>query len=361
MSAGLGREGGGTAVMARLIASAAAEFARSRGLLFRVLSLTDALGCPPGVDWRSFGGSKLGLVTAVWRSQIHSSCAGMIFDHPGPARMQALMPTRATVPYLVFLYGIDIWRRQGWGQMRSLRQAELLVTISKFSEKRARETLPWLDQIDVLHPALEENEPDGEIDAGILESCGLGYLLSVGRMSASERYKGHDQLLSSLPRLLAHCPSARLVFAGGGDDRARLESRVGKMGLREHVEFTGFVSESTLRELYRRCAGFVMPSREEGFGLVYLEAMRARRPCIAATGSAAEEIVLHDQTGLLVDRDDPSEVAEACARLLLDPSYADRLGENGYRRWLERFGYERFRAGLVPQLEQLTGLADVRH
>jgi len=275
--------------------------------------------------------------------------------------MQALVPRRLRSPYLAFLYGIDIWRRQNWGQAQSLRQAEILLTISKFSEKRASETLPWLDRLEVVYPALEENGPTGEIDEGILESSGSGYLLLVGRMSASERYKGHDQLLNVLPQVLASCPHARLVFAGSGDDRSRLESRVADMGLREHVYFTGFVSEATLGELYRRCAALVMPSLEEGFGLVYLEAMRAGRPCIAARGSAAEEIVLHHQTGLLVDRDEPSEVARACARLLSEPAFADRLGESGYNRWRESFGYDRFRSGFVSHLEELTGLVDVRH
>ena len=94
-----------------------------------------------------------------------------------------------------------------------------------------------------------------------------------------------------MPPLLAARPGARLVVAGDGDDRPRLEARAAALGLGGAVLFTGFVSEATLAELYRRAAVFVMPSLGEGFGLVYLEAMRAGKPCVAARGSAAEEVV----------------------------------------------------------------------
>ena len=103
----------------------------------------------------------------------------------------------------------------------------------------------------------------------------------------TERYKGHDQLLEAMTTL----PDARLVVAGDGDDRRRLEEKAAALGLGDRTFFTGFLSEATLAELYRRCAAFVMPSRGEGFGLVYLEAMRAGKPVLAARGSAAEEIV----------------------------------------------------------------------
>jgi phosphatidylinositol alpha-1,6-mannosyltransferase len=170
-------------------------------------------------------------------------------------------------------------------------------------------------------------------------------------MVSSERYKGHDQVLEALTRL----PEARLVAAGDGDDRPRLESKAAALGMGDRIFFTGFLSEATLAELYRRCSAFVMPSKGEGFGLVYLEAMRAGKPVLAARDSAAEEIVEDGETGVLVDPEDREGLRAALAQLLGYPGEARRMGEAGRERWRQEFGAERFRERLEPLLERLVG------
>jgi glycosyltransferase involved in cell wall biosynthesis len=87
---------------------------------------------------------------------------------------------------------------------------------------------------------------------------------------------------------------------------------------------------------------------------VLLEGMRAAKPCVAARGGAAEEVVVDGETALLVDPADGEELAAALARLLREPDLARRLGEAGRRRWQREFSLERFRAGLRPHLDRLT-------
>jgi phosphatidylinositol alpha-1,6-mannosyltransferase len=153
----------------------------------------------------------------------------------------------------------------------------------------------------------------------------------------------------------------RLVIAGDGDDRPRLEALAASLGLARQVLFTGFVSEATLAELYARAAVFVMPSRGEGFGLVYLEAMRAALPCVAACASAAAEIIADGETGLLVDPLAPDAIAAALGRLLASPELARAMGEAGRRRLELLFTPRRFREGLWPMLDRLTGEAGHGH
>jgi len=188
---------------------------------------------------------------------------------------------------------------------------------------------------------------------------------TIAAITAAIESHGHTvvplEATANLPRLLAELPTTRLVVAGDGDDRPRLEARAAALGLAPQVCFTGFVSEATLGELYRRAALFVMPSRGEGFGLVYLEAMRAGKPCVAARASAAAEIVADQETGLLVDPEDPADLAAALGRLLADPELARAMGERGRRRGERLFTPERFRQRLWPLLERLTGEPDVRH
>src|SRR5260221_434552 len=116
----------------------------------------------------------------------------------------------------------------------------------------------------------------GEVWA--LDAGAGGSAPMVGRMPRHERYKGHDWLIDVWPFVVPSVPDARLVVVGRGDDRARLEARVAAAGVGGAIRFAGRVSDEELAGLYRACAFFVMPSANEGFGLAYLEAMRAGKP-----------------------------------------------------------------------------------
>ena len=330
----------------RLLARACVELAAEAGSRCEILALGRS-GAPGPALY--FGTDQRGLALAAWRRQLGRNRPALVFDLLGPARVQAWLPGPLRAPYLLPLYGIEVWRPLGWQRRRALALAAVRLAISRYTVERARPFCPDLDGVRVLPLALEERAPEGAVDLDLVSHLGTGFLLIVGRMASGERYKGHDQILEALPRL----PGARLVVAGDGDDRPRLEARAAELGLRGRALFTGFLSEATLAELYRRSATFVMPSLGEGFGLVYLEAMRAGKPCVAARGSAADEVVAHGETGFLVDRGDPAELVAVLSRLLASPDLARRLGEAGRRRWREHFSLDRFQAGLRPLLDEL--------
>lgn len=360
VSAGLGLDGGGRALVGRLLASACASFALAKGLHLRLLSL-DGLppSLPPGIrEARDFGGRQAELALEVFRSQAGPAPPRLaLFDLLGPARIQALVPSAWRAPYLLQLHGIEAWRPLSWARRRALDLADGVLSNSAYTLARARPFCPPLPPARVIHLALEEREAEGGADEALLARAGSGFLLMTGRMAASERYKGHDAVLAALPSLARLRPEARLVIAGDGDDRPRLAARAEAPGLRERVLFTGFTSEATLRELYRRSAALVLPSRGEGFGLVYLEAMRERRAVVAARESAAEEIVADGETGLLIEPDDREALAGALAALVADPDRARALGEAGHRRWLAEFSYPRYEARIHEALAGAAGLA----
>lgn len=358
VASGLELAGGGRAVVGRLLARAGAEYARQQGIGFAVLHLGSEHPPLDGVAIESFRGHRLALARAVWGRQLARPRPALLFDLLGPARLQAWLPPRLRAPYGVMLLGIEVFDGVNGSRARALRNASPRLAISACTAERTRRLLPaGADGVAVVHLALEERPADGRLETELLDRAGEGFLLIVGRMDAGERYKGHDAVLEALPRVLARCPQARLVVAGCGDDRPRLAAKAAELGLEGRVLFTGFVSEATLAELYRRSAAFVMPSRGEGFGLVYLEAMRAGKPCVAARGGAAGEIVQDGETGLLVDPEDRDELDRALVRLLDDPDRRREMGQAGRRRWAESFSGRAFRRRLFPHLDRLTALA----
>jgi phosphatidylinositol alpha-1,6-mannosyltransferase len=175
-------------------------------------------------------------------------------------------------------------------------------------------------------------------------------VLIVGRMMSTERYKGHDQLLEAWPAVVAAVPRARLVCVGEGDDVERLKAKADELGVTTTTIFTGFVADGVRRSLYERAAVFAMPSRREGFGLVYLEAMAARRPCIGANHDAASEVIEDGVTGFLVDQADTRALASRIIQVLGDEDLRRRMGEAGFRRYRDEFTYESFSRRLLGQV-----------
>src|SRR6185436_2909145 len=140
---------------------------------------------------------------------------------------------------------------------------------------------------------------------------------------------------------VAHVPDAQLLIVGSGDDRQRLEQRAAGSSVALSIIFTGFVDDSALHALYERAAVFALPSRGEGFGLVYLEAMAHRLPCVGSTHDAAGEVILDGQTGRLVEQDDLSAMASAISSLLQDEAERRRMGLAGQERLSNVFSFDR--------------------
>jgi phosphatidyl-myo-inositol dimannoside synthase len=175
---------------------------------------------------------------------------------------------------LPVLIGIEAWRPHGRLRQRMLARATRALAISSHTAREFVRANPGLAAlpIDVCHPAVPPLAPPGASPV----SSHPPFALIVGRMSQEERYKGHDLLIDVWPKVRIGVPAARLVVAGGGDDIGRLRQRVHDAGLDTAIEFTGPVSAEELAALYRDAACFVLPSRNEGFGFVLLEAMSRR-------------------------------------------------------------------------------------
>ena len=333
----------GVSAMSRQVARALAPV--------RVLALHDETSTVAdpgqGIGLAGAGGSKLGLTALTARmlrrapSPAHVVCLHLRL---GPLAQLLAWWRRATLATV--LVGIECWRPLRRLERVAFERAGRLLAISQHTVRRFREANPdlaWRD-VTVCHlatPALEE-----PIDHKARAAAG-GFALIVGRMASSERYKGHDLLIDIWPRLLAEIPDARLVVAGAGDDLPRLEARAASLGAA--IRFEGRVTETGLDALYRDCAFFVMPSSEEGFGLVFLEAMRAGRACVGATG-AASELIEDGATGYLVDPADPESVLKSLLRLFQDPALARRMGEAGRVRWERDFTQRAFSARFLATL-----------
>jgi phosphatidylinositol alpha-1,6-mannosyltransferase len=251
----------------------------------------------------------------------------------------------------VFLHGVEAWRRVTVVERFVLARADAIVANSAHTARRFREANPELSALPIRICLLGVGELDAAVSAERCAGDGAAFALIVGRMAAEERYKGHDVLLDVWPRVIDAVPAARLVVAGDGDDRNRLQAKAAALG--DRVRFTGRISSDALAALYRRCAFFAMPSAGEGFGLVFLEAMRAGKACIGGAGSAAE-IISDGVTGLVVDPFSPTDVTAAIVRLFRETDTRERMGQAGAARAAGEFT----EAGFAHRLRTALGWAE---
>ena len=163
-------------------------------------------------------------------------------------------------------------------------------------------------------------------------------LLCLGR-AAHE--KGFDLVLSAFGSIIRRFPEARLVIAGDGPERAALETQATDQGISEAVEFSGWVSPMRVAELINSSTLVVIPSRQDSLPLVALEAALMARPLVVSRVGGLPEVVMHQEGGLIVDKEDIDGFASAVSFLLGHPDVAVEMGEASRRRVQAVFTWDR--------------------
>ena len=265
----------------------------------------------------------------------------------------------AAASYSVVLHGMEAGGNLPYLKRQALSSAAKIIAVSHFTAEVVRQR----HGIPEYRFAFLPNIADLPLTDGRVPLPHAPTLLTVGRMASNERYKGHDVVLQALPQVLRQIPNARYVIVGDGDDRPRLERLAQQLGVASSVVFTGRVADDALTKHYAACDVFVMPSKTvldpkrpkgEGFGIVYLEAMAHGKPVIGPNYGAPTEFLRHGENAILVDPDNPSEVAEAVIYLLTHPGEARRMGEEGRQLVTREFTMD----AMVRRLKDL--LAELR-
>jgi phosphatidylinositol alpha-1,6-mannosyltransferase len=355
---------GGVQRAGRHIAAVMSEYAVGHKLECRLLSLNDS----PELH-RMMVGNREFVFTGSARGKARFSVAAaqaarrratlIVAGHPflAPVAQGAKLFARRAKS-IVWAHGLEVWEPLSALRRRALRNADLIITPTKNTaaqianqqevpEERIR-ILPWaLDpQFETLitskkRPALPANFPAGRV------------ILTVGRWCEDERYKGMDTLITALPRLLTEWPDVQLVAVGEGNDQGWLEQIAEGRGVQRHVHFLTGLSYSEIAACYEACEIFALPSRGEGFGLVYLEAMACGKPVIGGAHGGAPEVVEDGKTGYLVQHGDAGQLATSLETLLADPTLAQEMGASGRERVEREFRFNVFAKTLKKIFREL--------
>jgi glycosyltransferase involved in cell wall biosynthesis len=281
----------------------------------------------------------------------------------GPLAMVARRSFGA--PYILVAHGIDAWGITNVSRKRALREADLTLAVSNYTRDRLIQEVGLdADRVKILpNTFAAERFAIAPKPPQLLRRYGLRpdtpVILTVCRLADTECYKGYDQIIKAMPEITRSVPNARYLLVGKGPDRPRIEKLIAEAGVQGAVILAGFVPDEELAEHYNLCDIFAMPSRAEGFGIVYLEALACGKPVLAGNRDGSRDALGGGELGLLVDPDDTPGIAAEIIRVLRREHWRPEIfnPELLRRRVIELFGFEAFKRAVAD----LLGPFLVRH
>ena len=224
------------------------------------------------------------------------------------------------IPYTVLTYGKEVWEPLPENKRKALQQADRIWTISRYSRDRcceANEIDP--NRVEMLACAIDGTAfTPGAQSPELVDRYQLAnskVLMTVARLWSGDPYKGVDVTIRALPEILRTFPTVKYLVIGRGDDQPRLAQLAAELGVSDRVVFAGFVSTKDLVSHYRLADAYIMPS-QEGFGIVYLEAMACGIPVLSGDADGSADPLQDGELGWRVPHRDPSAVAAACVEML---------------------------------------------
>ncbi|HBC40356.1 MAG TPA: glycosyltransferase [Pseudanabaena sp.] len=260
--------------------------------------------------------------------------------------------------YIVIAHGIEAWNIQNPLLKKSLQNADLILAVSNFTrDQLCQQQVISPEKVGVLHNTFDPHVWEiRDKPTHLLQKYGLSprqkIILTVSRLVTSEKYKGYDQILSALPILRQSIPDIHYMIVGKGSDRDRLLQIIQQNNLQKYVTLAGFIPDEDLCDYYNLCDLFAMPSKREGFGIVYLEALACGKAVLGGNLDGAVDALCQGEIGALINPDNLQEIATIITKIL-SCKYEHPLMYQPQRLRqvvISKFGFEHFQQNLSNYL-----------
>jgi glycosyltransferase involved in cell wall biosynthesis len=226
------------------------------------------------------------------------------------------------IPYWTVAHGFEVWDLKQHHIQQGLKDADRILSVSHYTRQRLITEqalcpnkivrLPNTFDLDRFTPAPKP--------AYLLEKYRLHkdqpICLTVNRLADGEAFHAYDQILQALPAIIQAIPNFHYMIVGKGKDRGRLEQLIQTLGLNDCVTLAGFVPDEILPDYYNLCDIFAMPSKLEGFGIVFLEAMACGKPVLGSNQDGSLDALDYGRLGALVDPDNLGEIAQSIIQII---------------------------------------------
>ena len=307
------------------------------------------------------------LVWQTWRIIKKEQIELIMVHHVLPVGYAASIASKVTkVPFLLFSHGTDLLAasKSPWKKKRIAgvsAKASKIIFNSESLRNRYIQLFPQFESSTlVMYPCPEKTfltPPETAVIEELKNTYALHGKQVMLTVSRFDEGKGFPHLLRMMPKILEQVPHLVWMLIGDGPKKEYMLGQIQKNNLQNIVRYVGEVPHEDLKKFYYLADLFVLlthpdEGREEGLGLVFLEAAAAGLPVVAGKSGGVEEAVIHTETGLVVDlyHGDPS-VIENIVAMLKNHEYAEELGQHAQDRIKTEFVWEHQVKLLAPWLD----------
>lgn len=266
----------------------------------------------------------------------------------------------AGIPYWTVAHGVEAWDIQRPALQTALHHADRILAVSSYTRDRLiQEQNLDPSKISLLPNTFDHNRfKIAGKPTFLLERYRLKpeqpIILTVNRLCLSESYKGYDKVLDALPQIRQVIPNVHYIIVGKGDARPHIEQLIQERQLQDCVTLAGFIPDTELCDYYNLCDVFAMPSKLEGFGIVYLEALACGKPCLGGNQDGAIDALCHGELGALVNPNDVGEIAKTIIQILqsIYPNPILYQPQILRQKVIDIYGFDNFKQTLSNYLEE---------
>lgn len=331
----------------------------------RVLSLMgpnqDGFEEPFDVHW--CGSSLPGRVTTLDRAALAARATALALTwkpdvvlsaHVNLGPLVTRISSLAGAQTVLNVYGLEIWSGLSSNRVKHMKRIDRIIADCHFTARYVQQKALHPEEPTVIWDPVDPSRfSPGPAGLEVVERYGLPdpakntIVMSLGRLTKSASHKGFDRLIRVIAPLCTEMEKLRLVIAGHGDDRLRLEELTISQGIADRVCFTGSVAEQDLTTLYRCADVFSLVSdrghgRGEGIPLTPLEAMACGVPIIVGNEDGSQEAVINESNGFVISPRDLSEHRECLRRLTRDAELRSAMSAEARAAALNHFSFKGF-------------------
>jgi phosphatidyl-myo-inositol dimannoside synthase len=292
------------------------------------------------LNFTTLNKSKLASFKFILKN--HKNYDTFIFAHVNLAPLAIFLKLLNNKAKILFCtHGIEIWKKlpkyTEWIMNKST-----VLTVSNFSKNELIKYNPNLKDIRLFPNCIKMQDTNIILENPYKEN--EFNILSVTRLSKGEQLKGIDTMIKTLPLLVKDIPNIKYSVIGKGEDTIRLKQIAQELDVEKYVDFLGFVDD--INAYYQHCDVFSLPSKKEGFGIVYLEAMQYKKPVIGVNFGGPTDVIKHNKTGYLCEYDNIHEISKYIIENYTNSSKKNELGNNGYEYFVNNFTYNYYKKNL---------------
>lgn len=280
----------------------------------------------PASMFRGYGQQKINFIAGAIRQGF--SARVVLVSHVNLLSVGYIIKLLSPKTKLIlYAHGIEVWKPLSAFRKKMLQKCDLILSVSNYTKEHMQQQYRINPaKVVVLNNCIDPYLPPAEKvkDEALQKTYGFAgtdiILMTLTRLSSKELYKGYDHVLIAIKQLKDRFPNLKYLIVGRYDDeeKKRIDGIISKHSLEQYVVFTGYIADAELAKHYRLGDVYVMPSKKEGFGIVFIEAMHYGLPVIAGNKDGSVDALCNGRLGLLIDPDNQNEITSAIEKVILN-------------------------------------------